>query len=254
MTCARWSPTSRRYSFAPRREAGEVADRVGRGLEAVALLAHQPVVLAHLLPQPVDPRELLAAGALEHLALERVDLGLDRVDHRVPGVGQRVEDPVDEVVLGLGALREQRVVEVVEQVALLLADREDEVAGDVDVDLERDRDRRPVGAVDARGVEDDQDVRLVDVDLRALAELARVLHRHRVQAEHARRRARTPRRRARAGRARRTRRAPARSAMRCSSTSVRTSMSAWEPTWRKVCSAEPKSRARPPVAFGGNER
>ena len=53
------------------REAGEVADRLGGRLEVVALLGDEPVVLADLLAQAVDARELLAAGALEDLGLER---------------------------------------------------------------------------------------------------------------------------------------------------------------------------------------
>ena len=54
-------------------EPGEVADRLRGGPEVVALVGEQPVVLADLLAQPVDLRELLAAGAVEHLGLERVD-------------------------------------------------------------------------------------------------------------------------------------------------------------------------------------
>jgi hypothetical protein len=148
----------------------------------VALLAQRPVHLAHLLAQPVDPRELLAPRVVEDLRLEAVDARLERVGDRVPGVRQRVEDAVDDVVLGLGALGHQRVVKRVEHSAVLAPDRDHEVAGDVDVDLDRLR-HRVVAAGHARGVEDDEDVALVDVELRPLAELARVLERHRVQPE-----------------------------------------------------------------------
>ena len=176
---------------------------------------------------------------------------LDRVDHGIPGVGQRVEDAVDEVVLRLLLLRHERAVEVVEEVALLLAHRDDEVARHVDVDLDRAGDGLS-GARAPGGVEDDEDVRLVDVDLRPLAELARVLHRHRMQPEHVA----DPRERirARAVQVEPEELVPLQQdPMRASSTSVSTSMSAWEPTRRKVCSAEPKSQ---PLCrrFGGNER
>ena len=65
---------SRRYGLRAAAEAGEVAGSPRRGLEAVALRADQPVQLADVLLEPVDARELLAAGARQHLALERVDL------------------------------------------------------------------------------------------------------------------------------------------------------------------------------------
>jgi len=126
-------------------------------MSALATTWSDTRVLAHLLAHPIDARELLAAGAQEDLGLEPVDVVLDRGDDRVPGIGQRVEDAVDEVVLGLGVLRDDRAVEVVEQVALVLAHREDVVAGHVDVDLERCGDGL-AGARAPGGEEDDQDV------------------------------------------------------------------------------------------------
>src|SRR3954447_26806886 len=60
----------------------------------------------------------------------------------------------------------------------------DEAARDVDVDLERREVALLLERAGARGVEDEQDVVLVAVELRALVPLARVLERQRVQAEH----------------------------------------------------------------------
>ena len=97
------------------------------------------------------------------------------------GFGEGDEDAVHEVLLALLAievaqLRAQRV----ETGAAAAPHREDEQAGDVEVDL----DPRVLDLVaQRRRVEDHEDVLRVGVDLRALAELARVLERDRVQVE-----------------------------------------------------------------------
>ena len=56
---------------------------------------------------------------------------------------------------------------------------DDETAGDVDVDL--DRQRMPV--VGAHGVEDDEDMVVVEVGFGSLPELAGVFYRQRVQSQ-----------------------------------------------------------------------
>ena len=61
------------------------------------------------------------------------------------GVGQLVEDPIDEVVLLALAARRKQVVQLLERRERFLVDRHDPAAGDVDVHLDRLRD--PVGVL-----------------------------------------------------------------------------------------------------------
>ena len=77
--------------------------------------------------------------------------------------------------------------------ALVAPDGDHEAAGEVDVDLERLGGPRRI-ARGAGRVEDEQQVVAVRVELRPLAELARVLDRHRVQVERLAELRRSPRR------------------------------------------------------------
>src|SRR3954469_20406389 len=167
------------------REPGERRDDVrARGLEEVALRRQPAQQVVDLLLEPVDDREVALPGALQHLALDLVDAVLDRVDDRIERVGQAVEDPVHEVLLDVCLRGHQLVVQRVELAAGLVPGGHDEAARDVDVDLERRELALLLGRAGARGVEDEQDVVLVAVELGALVPLARVLERQRVQAEH----------------------------------------------------------------------
>ena len=77
-------------------EALEPDDRLARGLELVALGGDEPVELVHALLEAVAAAQVLAPRAVEDLALERVHAFLDRRDHGVVRVGERVEDAVDQ--------------------------------------------------------------------------------------------------------------------------------------------------------------
>ena len=69
------------------------------GLELVALGGGEPVQLADVLLEAVAARQVLLAGAGEHLGLELVDVVLERLDHGIEGVGEAVQDAVDERLL-----------------------------------------------------------------------------------------------------------------------------------------------------------
>src|SRR3954463_9032602 len=166
------------------REAGEVEDHLRAGLEAVALRDDPPGEPLDVLLQAVGIRELpLPRATKQNLALDRVDALLEQIDDGVEGVRQDVEDLVDDVVLGLRVGRVELVMQAVELGARRAPDGDDERAGDVDVDL--DGLERRLGLVPAapHGVEDEQQVVAVGVELRALVELDGVLQCHRVQAE-----------------------------------------------------------------------
>src|SRR5215217_1936994 len=160
-------------------QTGQLADRVRGGQVVIALRARHPQQLTHVLAQPVDRRQLLAARPQEHFALERVDLPLQAVDDGVIGVRQRVEDLVDEEALVLRRGLVQRGVERVQRLALVTAHGDHEGTGEVDVHLDQLRDV----VAHPRRVVDEQQVIGVEVDLRPLTELLRVLHGHRVEVE-----------------------------------------------------------------------
>jgi hypothetical protein len=120
------------------------------------------------------------ARAVEDRALERVDLARDHLET----VGQRVHDRVDHPVDQLAAAAVRALVEAVPDPLELdgrhPADRQYAAGDDVDVDL--DRARRPV--LDGEAEEDEQQLVVVPVELRALAELETVLDGQFVQPEH----------------------------------------------------------------------
>src|SRR5215210_1717352 len=165
-------------------EAGQVEDDLGAGGEAVAL-GHDPAgQLLDVLLEAVDLRQLLLTRAGEQdLGLERVDALLEQLDDRVEGVGQDVEDLVDDVVLGLRVGDVELLVQRVELDARRAAHRDDERARDVDVDLDGLEQPLARAAPAPHRVEDEQDAVAVGVELGPLAELARVLERDRVQPE-----------------------------------------------------------------------
>ena len=120
------------------REAGQVEDRVRAAGEAVALGDDAAGELVDALLEAVDlARAARGSGGRAGCALERVDALLEQLDDRVEGVGEDVEDLVDDVVLGLGVGVVELVVQRVELGALGAPDGDHEAAGDVDVDLDR---------------------------------------------------------------------------------------------------------------------
>ena len=90
---------SRRYARVPRLRPARsriASEAVWNWSRWVAIRRWSVV---HLLLAAVDAPEQLAAWPLEHLGLDRVDPVLDGGYGGEEGVGQLVEDPVDEVVL-----------------------------------------------------------------------------------------------------------------------------------------------------------
>ena len=87
-------------------QALEAEDRLARGLELVALGGDEPVQLADALLEPVAAASgARAAGGASTSPSSASTLVLDRVDHRVVGVGQRVEHAVDEDLLVVRSAR-----------------------------------------------------------------------------------------------------------------------------------------------------
>ena len=133
---------------------------------------------ADLALQGVEPLDVGAAEVrLEDLVLDRLEVGLERVDDREvavdDGIQQRVEDEgravLEQVRLALGALAhaEKALVGAV-------AHREHEVRADEDVDLADDQ---LVGGPDLDRVQDREQRVAVLLDLRTLVAVARVLDR-----------------------------------------------------------------------------
>ena len=154
----------------------EVEDRDVGGLELVALGGGEAVQLADVLLEAVGARQVLLAGTAQHLGLELVDVLLQRLDHGIEGVGEAVQDPVDQGLLVVDRRLGELAVQVLQGLALVLAHGGHEAAGDVDVHLQR------LGR-DVSGEVDEQQLVVVRVDLRPLAELDRVLERDGVQPE-----------------------------------------------------------------------
>ena len=141
---------SRRYSCVPRSRPGRSrivsmpagTGRAGRTTSRCSSL--------HVLLEPVDLRRAARARGLreQHLRLERVDALLELLDHRVERVGQAVEDAVDEQSSSFGSAVSSSWWSSSSAGAGSAADGHDELAGDVDVHL--DRLDRPVALVRPR--------------------------------------------------------------------------------------------------------
>ena len=158
-----------------------------------------------------------------------VDLVVERRQRREERVGDRVEDPVDEVLLAAQDAVGEARPNLLELGDRAVVDRHDERARDEDVDLVQPvrellvgRRRRP------HAVEHEQHVVVEVVELRALAEAQAVVERQRVEAEQLaeRRRCRPPSGRScrarRSGRARRGRRPPgSRTSVNCGTLRLR---------------------------------
>ena len=133
-------------------------------------------------------RTISLVALLEDVLLEALELEPDLAQHRKRGVDAVVDDLVEQVAGALGEqVLAQLVVgaaaleEVLERLDRLVGHRDEEVGADEDVDLGR------VEAVDAlvvdREVQDDEQVALVLVDLRALVAREDVLVVERVEVE-----------------------------------------------------------------------
>ena len=179
----RWSPTSRRYGREPFVRPFELEDRVGRGLELVALGGDEPVQLVHALLEAVAAGQVLAARARAG-PRPRARRCSPR-SPRSPGSrrpsarrarGRRASPRRASAPRASVACRSSSASHASRRTVTM------KLAGEVEVDLQRlGRPLRVPGH--ARRVEDQQHVVAVGVELRPLAELARVLERDRVQAE-----------------------------------------------------------------------
>ena len=162
-------------------EPGERDDRLDRRAELIALRDEPALQQLDLLLEPVDLAELAPFGVAQHRGLERVDPPLEMVHDRVQRVGQAIEHAIEDVVLGLVALRPELVVQDVELRAALPVHGEEVAARDVHVNLD-ELDAELIRG-HARAPVDEQHVIRVTIELGALVELACVLERQLVQAE-----------------------------------------------------------------------
>ena len=101
-------------------EPGQLHDRLGHHAEQIALRDEPAEDGLDVLLEPVDDRELALVGVAQHPLLERVDPRLEVVDDREQRVGERVEHPVDDVLL---AVRAAEVVHLAQRPAGLRAAR-----------------------------------------------------------------------------------------------------------------------------------
>ena len=133
-------------------------------------------------------RTISRRAALEDVVLDALELVAHLAEHRERGVDAVVDDLVEQVA---GALAEQLLAhvlaraaaleEVLERLQRLVGQRDDEVGPDEDVELGRVQ--AADGLVEAREVQDDEEVVLVLVDLRALVAREDVLVVERVEVE-----------------------------------------------------------------------
>ncbi len=127
-------------------------------------------------------------AAVEDVVLERVELVADLAQHREAVVEAVVDQPVHQVA---GAAREELLAQlllaaaaleqVLDRLQRLVRDRHHVVGPDEDVELAGAE--PPRGAVEDRQVEDDEEVVVVDVDLRPLVAREHVLEVERVEVE-----------------------------------------------------------------------
>ena len=133
-------------------------------------------------------RTTSSRAALEDVVLERVELVADLAQHREAVVEAVVDDPVEQVA---GAAREELLAQlllgaaaleqVLDRLQRLVGDR-DHVAG-ADEEVELAGAEAAGGAVEDREVEDDEQVVVVDVDLRPLVAREDVLEVEGVEVE-----------------------------------------------------------------------
>jgi hypothetical protein len=180
--CWRWSADVVEVAPLAGFEAFEREDGLDVAVEARVLLERPALEVAHFLLEAVDRLDMGRLDAREHGRLERVHPHLDALGDVRERVDELVEDAVDGVFLGHPGLV-QAVVQRFERGERMLADGDHEAAGDVDVQLQRLEEPLVVVVALACGVEDEQHVIPVVVELRRLPELLGVLDRQCVEAQ-----------------------------------------------------------------------
>src|SRR5262249_51928679 len=120
-----------------------------------------------------DVAHNLVGAAVEDVVLQRIELVADLAQHREEVVEAVVDEAVEEVA---GAAREEllplllfgppALEQALDRLQRMVRDRDHVVGPDEDVELAGAQ--APRGAVEDRKVEDDEEVLVVDVDLRPL--------------------------------------------------------------------------------------
>ena len=159
-----------------------------RSLQRRALRADDLAEVDDLLLDVGDVADDLRRAALEDVLLEALELVAHLAQHREGGVDAVVDDLVEQVA---GALGEQLLAELLRRAAALeevlerrhrlVGQRDDVVRADEEVDLGRVQ--APDGLVEGGEVQDDEEVVVVLVDLRALVAREDVLVVERVEVE-----------------------------------------------------------------------
>ena len=153
-----------------------------------ALRADHLAEVDDLLLDVGDVAHDLLRAALEDLVLERVELVADLAQHREAVVEAVVDEPVEQVA---GAAREELLAQlllgaaaleqVLDRLQRLVRDRDQVVGADEEVELAGAE--APRRRVEDREVEDDEQVVVVDVDLRPLVAREHVLEVEGVEVE-----------------------------------------------------------------------
>src|SRR5881397_72666 len=152
---------------------GHVAARAVEVAQGGALRADDLAEVDDLLLGVGDVAHDVGRAPLEDVALEVLELVADLAQHRERRVHAAVDDPVEQVARSAGEERLADLLagpaaleDVLQRVELLVGQRDDVVRTDEDVELGRVQ--PPDGLVVLREVQDDEQVVLVLVDLRAL--------------------------------------------------------------------------------------
>ena len=97
----------------PRRrlEPGDLLQILAGAEKQVALRPADPPQPPEIALELRDSLELLVGGPLEHLVLDRVDVLVQTLQDREEGIGQRVEDAVENELLGAVLARLQVLAE-----------------------------------------------------------------------------------------------------------------------------------------------